>query len=139
MLAGRRWRTRLNERLKSIGQTDARRAALAEIAASPLGVVQCELCVRMGVEKPTIVRLVDALAASQWVERRTDGADRRRKLVMAKPAAQPMLDRAEVIVAQLQDEMFADIDPADLAICVRVLNDLAGRLDRDRSPRTGLG
>jgi MarR family transcriptional regulator for hemolysin len=134
MLAGRRWRARLNERLKSIGQTDARCAALAEIAAAPEGVVQRELSDRLGVEEPTVVRLVDALEASKWVERRTHGADRRAKLVQVMPAAQPMLDRAQVIVDQLQDEMFAEIDPDDLAVCVRVLNDLARKLGREAAP-----
>lgn len=130
LLAGRRWRTRLNERLKSIGQTDARCAALAEIAACPQGVVQRELSQRLGVEEPTVVRLVDALEAGGWVERRPHELDRRAKVVQVTAGAEPVLDAAQVIVGDLQEELFADFDPAELAICVRVLNELAARLDR---------
>jgi MarR family transcriptional regulator for hemolysin len=130
LLAGRRWRTRLNERLRSIGQTDARCAALAEIAGAPAGVVQRELSQRLGVEEPTVVRLVDALEAAGWVERRAHELDRRAKVLQLTPEAQPVLDQAETIVGELQDEMFADIDPAELATCVRVLNELVSRLDR---------
>lgn len=130
LLAARRWRTRLNERLKSIGQTDARCAALAEIAGCAEGVVQRELSQRLGVEEPTVVRLLDALEANAWVERRAHSLDRRAKVVQIRPEAQPVLDQAQVIVGDLQQEMFSDIDPADLAVCVRVLNQLTHKLDR---------
>jgi MarR family transcriptional regulator for hemolysin len=130
LLAGRRWRARLNERLKVIGQTDARCAALAEIAGSSTGVVQRELSQRLGVEEPTVVRLVDALEAHDWVERRTHSGDRRSKIVQIKPAATPVLDQAQEIVADLQQELFGDIDPSDLAACLRVLEELSRKLDR---------
>lgn len=130
LLAGRRWRARLNERLKVIGQTDARCAALAEIAGRREGIVQRELSERLGVEEPTIVRLVDALEAAQWVERRVHSADRRAKVVQAMPSAASLLSQAQEIVNGLQDEMFAEIAPADLAVCLRVIDQLANRLDR---------
>ena len=130
LLASRRWRTRLNERLKVVGQTDARCAALAEIAAVPQDVVQRELSQRLGVEEPTVVRLVDALETGGWVERRAHDLDRRAKVVRVTPDAQPVLDEAQTIVGQLQEEMFAGLDPAELATCVRVLNELAARLER---------
>ncbi len=130
LLAGRRWRARLNERLKKIGQTDARCAALAEIAGAPAGVVQRELSHRLGVEEPTVVRLLDALEAGAWVERRAHELDRRAKVVQITPEAQPVLDQAHVIVGELQAEMLGDVDPAELAICVKVLNELAAKLER---------
>jgi MarR family transcriptional regulator for hemolysin len=130
LLAGRRWRARLNERLKAIGQTDARCAALAEIAGAPQGVVQRELSQRLGVEEPTVVRLVDALEYGGWVERRAHDLDRRAKIVQITPDAEPLLDQAQVIVAELQAELFGGADPAELAICLKVLNDLAVKLER---------
>lgn len=130
LLAARRWRTRLNERLKTVGQTDARCAALAEVAACPEGVVQRDLSLRLGVEEPTVVRLLDALEASGWVERHPHQLDRRAKVVRITPDAEPVLDEAQAIVAALQQEMFADIDPADLATCLRVLSALTRKLDR---------
>lgn len=130
LLAARRWRTRLNERLKAIGQTDARCAALAEIAGCADGVVQRELSQRLGVEEPTVVRLLDALEAQGWVERRAHSLDRRAKVVQITAEAQPVLDQAQGIVTVLQAEMFAEIDCADLAVCLRVLNQLSRKLDR---------
>jgi MarR family transcriptional regulator for hemolysin len=131
LLTGRRWRTRLNERLKPIGQTDARCAALVEIAGSAGGVVQRQLSLRLGVEEPTVVRLVDALEAQNWVERRTHSADRRAKVVQIMPSATNVLNQAQEIVTGLQDEMFADINRDDLDVCLRVLDQLLTRLGQD--------
>jgi MarR family transcriptional regulator for hemolysin len=133
LLAGRRWRARLNERLKLIGQTDARCAALTEIAGCTEGVVQRELSQRLGVEEPTVVRLVDALEASAWVERQAHQHDRRAKLVRITPAAAPVLDKAQSIVSEMQAELFEDMNPSDLAICLRVLNELSAKLERNNS------
>jgi MarR family transcriptional regulator for hemolysin len=130
LLSGRRWRARLNERLKHMGQTDARCAALAEIAECSDGVVQRDLSSRLGVEEPTVVRLVDALEANGWVERHAHQLDRRAKVVRITRAAEPVLDKAQDVLARLQQEMFADIDPADLAVCLRVLTQIADKLDR---------
>lgn len=130
LLAARRWRTRLNDRLRAVGQTDARCAALAEVAQAPEGFVQRELARRLGVEEPTVVRLLDALETQGWVERRAHSIDRRAKLVQVTPAARPVLDQAQGIVAELQEEMFSDLDPTELATCLRVLGELARRLDR---------
>jgi MarR family transcriptional regulator for hemolysin len=130
LLAGRRWRARLNERLKDIGQTDARCAALAELAGCDDGLVQRILSNRLGIEEPTVVRLIDALEAGGWVERQTHRQDRRAKVVRLTPAAQPVLDQAQGIVADLQAEMFEDMDPSEVATCLRVLDRLARKLER---------
>ncbi|RAK59445.1 MarR family transcriptional regulator [Phenylobacterium hankyongense] len=130
ILVGRRWRTRLNERLKAIGQTDARCAALAEIARAPQGMPQRELSERLGVEEPTVVRLVDALEAQGWVERRARADDRRVKVLVIKPSAMPVLRQAKEIVTGLEQEMFAEMSADDLASCVMILRRLSGRLAR---------
>jgi MarR family transcriptional regulator for hemolysin len=132
LVAARRWRARMNERLKTIGQTEARCAALSEIAGAQGGLVQRELSARLGVEEPTVVRLVDALAAQDWVERTTHGADRRAKVLSVKPAAQPVMEKAQQIVDQMQHELLADIDPQDLDTLVRVLQRLSEKLDQMR-------
>jgi DNA-binding MarR family transcriptional regulator len=76
------------------------------------------------------VRLVDALEAQGWVERLVHGDDRRAKLVRSTPSAALALDQARVIVTKMQCELFAGMDPRDLAVCARVLDELSRRLDR---------
>lgn len=132
LIAARRWRSRMNERLKAIGQTEARCAALSEIAAAREGLVQRELSSRLGIEEPTVVRLVDALAAQDWVERTTHRDDRRAKVLTVKPAAEPVMAKAQAIVDQMQQELLADIDPADLDTMIRVLQQLTEKLNQMR-------
>jgi MarR family transcriptional regulator for hemolysin len=93
-------------------------------------VVQRELSQRLGVEEPTVVRLVDALEAQNCVERRAQAGDRRVKIVQVKPAAGPVVDQAKEIVAGLRKELFLDVNPADLQACLRVLQKLSARLER---------
>jgi MarR family transcriptional regulator for hemolysin len=93
-------------------------------------VVQRELSQRLGVEEPTVVRLLDALEAQGWVERRAHSLDRRAKVVRITAEAAPVLNQAQAIVGDLQEELFAEIDPSDLAVCLRVLNQLTRKLDR---------
>jgi len=128
MLVGRRWRARLNLRLRALGQTDARLAAMATIAEAADGLPQHRLAEELGVEAPTVVRLVDALETQGLVERRTGLADRRQKLVHLNPQAESLLTQASAIERGLQRSLFDDIDPGDLAACRRVLDMLASRL-----------
>ena len=130
LLAGRRWRTRLNERLKAIGQTDARFFALSEIATCREGVVQRELSHRLGVEEPTVVRLLDALQAAGWVERQVHLKDRRAKVVRATPAAKRVLTDGEAIVGELQHDLFDGVCAHDVAVCLQVLGVVSQRLGR---------
>jgi hypothetical protein len=50
--------------------------------------------------------------------------------VQIKPAATAVLNQAQSIVAELQDELFADADPRDLEACVRVLEGMSRKLCR---------
>src|ERR1700753_2183166 len=61
VLVSRLWRARFADRLKSQDQTDARWTALYMIADAPRGVTQPHLAERVGVQGPTLVRLLDAL------------------------------------------------------------------------------
>ena len=128
MLVGRRWRARLNLRLRGLGQTDARLAAMVSIAQAGDGLPQNRLAEELGVEAPTVVRLVDALETQGLVQRCAGVADRRQKLVRLNPEAEALLDQASAIERRLQQSLFDDIDPDDLAACRRVLDVLASRL-----------
>ena len=56
----RRWRTRLDERLKITGLTQARWSTLLHLARGERCMTQRELAERVGIEGPTMIRLLDA-------------------------------------------------------------------------------
>jgi MarR family transcriptional regulator for hemolysin len=106
--------------VKATSQTEARWSALYHLAAEPEGLIQSDLAERMGVQGPTLVRLLDALEAKGLVSRIEAPGDRRAKIVKLEPAGQDTVDEIDVIASRLRDEIFADVTDADLrtTLCV---------------------
>jgi MarR family transcriptional regulator for hemolysin len=130
-VAARSWRARLNERLKGLGQTDARLTALQALAAAPPGLTQWQLAASLGVEEPTLVRLLDALEAQGWVSREPHAHDRRSKVVRLTPEAAGPLRQWDDVLKELADA-FRGIPTPDLEASARVLETVVLRLDRSR-------
>jgi MarR family transcriptional regulator for hemolysin len=130
-LIARRYRTRLNERLKSIGQTQARWDALFWISTSGDGVTQSELAERMGIEGPTLVRMLNKLEQEGLVERRSTPHDRRAKTILMKPAADEALASIAKLIAPFRAEILQDIDSEELRACLSVFDRVMARLERD--------
>lgn len=126
----RRWRARLDERLRHTGLTQARWSALLHLARGGEGLTQRELAERIGVEGPTIGRLLDALEAQGLIERRPVTGDRRAHHIHLTAAAQPVLAEISSIAAALRQEILADIPADDLAACLALLRTIGDRLEK---------
>lgn len=125
----RRWRARLDERVKHTGLTQARWITLLELSRSG-PVSQRELAARIGIEGPTVVRLLDALEKKGLAERRSCEGDRRVNQIHLTQAAQPLLREITAISDGLRDEILADISADDLAAAHRVLSRIGDQLER---------
>lgn len=132
-LASRRLRARFTERLKSHDQTEARWSALYMLADAPSGLIQTELAERMGVEGPTLVRLLDALQAQGLISRRPSEHDRRAKVLVIEAAGRQLISEVDGVAAELRSEAFDGLSDADLRTTLRVLNLLALRLERNHA------
>jgi MarR family transcriptional regulator for hemolysin len=130
-LISRRYRTRLNERLKRIGQTQARWDALFWISISGEGVTQSELAERMGIEGPTLVRMLHKLEQEGLVERQSTPLDRRAKTIRLKGKAEEVLAGIAKLIAPFRREILQDIDPEELKVCVSVFDRVMARLERE--------
>jgi MarR family transcriptional regulator for hemolysin len=126
----RRWRTRLDERLKVTGLTQARWSTLLHLYRGGPCMTQRELAERAGIEGPTLVRLLDALEAQGLIERRPVEGDRRAKHIRLTDAAQPLLAQINGIAADLRREIFADLRAGDLRTGLAVLQSIGDRLER---------
>jgi MarR family transcriptional regulator for hemolysin len=126
----RRWRTRLDERLRHLGLTQARWQALFQLErGGPLP--QRQLAESLNIEGPTLVRLLDGLESQGLIERRPVKEDRRLRVVHLTPAASPLLAEINQIAGELRRELLAGLDEHALAMAVSVLSELSRRLDRD--------
>ncbi|MGZ6015093.1 MAG: MarR family winged helix-turn-helix transcriptional regulator [Phenylobacterium sp.] len=130
-LIARRYRTRLNEQLKAIGQTQARWEALFWISLSGEHVTQSELAERMGVEGPTLVRMLNKLEQEGLVERRSAKGDRRAKTLRLKGAAEQALADIARLSSPFRDDLLDGIPEEDLKVCLSVFDAMMARLERD--------
>lgn len=130
-LSSRRFRARFAERVKSSSQTEARWSALYQLALEPGGLIQSELAERMGIQGPTLVRLLDALESQGLVQRFSTPEDRRAKRVKILPDGQRMVGEVDTIAAQLRDDAFAGVSTDDLLVTLRVLDRLGVTLAPD--------
>jgi MarR family transcriptional regulator for hemolysin len=130
VVAARRWRTRLDERLKTLGLSEARWAALYWLWQTPEGLSQTALAERAGVESPTLVRTLDLLCEAGLVERRTSPRDRRAKLVGLTPAAMPLIEQLDAAADELRKEIMADLSPEEIQVTLGALRKLRARLDQ---------
>ncbi|HTN13421.1 MAG TPA: MarR family transcriptional regulator [Sphingomonadaceae bacterium] len=77
VLATRRWRSLMDDRLRPIEQSSARMEAMAAILNSPPLSPQVEIARRLRIEGPTLTRMLDSLERDGQVERLPDPNDRR--------------------------------------------------------------
>jgi len=104
------------------------RAALELLMTSgPL--TRAQLGAQTGLSKVTASQLLSRLEERGLVERRSDPADRRRKLVELTPAGQEAIGRVERILRE-PPEGFADLSPRELD----VLEDLVTRITARSAP-----
>ena len=127
-IVSRRWRTKLDERLKPLDMSIARWGALYWLGQAGDGVSQAALAEMAGVEPPTLVRVIDQLEAQGLVERRVNPADRRVNLLHLTPAAKPLVGEIEAEAERLRLEMLDGISYEDYQTAVSVIQKLRERL-----------
>ncbi|VXC61784.1 MarR family transcriptional regulator [Pseudomonas sp. 8Z] len=110
----RAWRSELDRRLVGLGLSQARWLVLLHLARFSEMPTQRELAQSVGVEGPTLARLLDSLEAQELVTRVAVPEDRRAKKIALQPKAQPLIEKIEAISTQLRQEVFAGIDEDDL-------------------------
>jgi MarR family transcriptional regulator for hemolysin len=124
----RLWRNRLDERLAPLGLTQAKWVILLHLSKAGGALGQKDLVDRVGVEAPTMVRVLDGLQRMGLIERRDCPGDRRSKSVHLTAAATPIIARIDAIARDLRAETLAGIDDASLGVCADVLAQIARNL-----------
>ncbi|MDF2997506.1 MAG: transcriptional regulator, MarR family [Xanthobacteraceae bacterium] len=119
--AGRQWRRIAEKELETLGVSEACAAPLLWIGRLGGGVRQVTLASYVGIEGPSLVRLLDQLAASDLIERRDDPTDRRAKTVWLTPDGEKLSAKIEALLVRVRDRVLADIDRDDLSAALRVL------------------
>ena len=127
----RAWRAELDRRLAELGLSQARWLVLLHLARDKQLPTQGELACSVGVENPTLARLLDALAAQQLIERQTDPDDRRVKKIALTPAAVNLIEKIEAIATQLRCEVFAGVSEQDIQQCQAIHARMLANLEKN--------
>ncbi|UJX42089.1 MarR family transcriptional regulator [Desulfovibrio sp. JY] len=131
--AARLMRTRLDERLSPLGLTQAKWLILFYLSNNGGVMPQKDIAECIGVEGPTVVRVLDGLERMGLITRRDQPADRRSKDVCLTGQAEAIRDEIGRIVAEFRRTLWDGVAEEDLAVCLRVMTRLLANLNA--SPR----
>jgi MarR family transcriptional regulator for hemolysin len=121
VLAARRWRRTSHGVLASYGVSEA--CAVPLLTANRLGaaVRQVTLAEHVGIEGPSLVRLLDQLCAAGLVRRDEDPEDKRAKTITLTDEGRAVTARMEERLVTLRARLLKGVSRADLETTLRVL------------------
>lgn len=122
------WRNKVNERLKPLGHSQATWVTLLNLSWFPDGLAQAELAERLGIEGPTLVRVLDRLERGGLVRRIADVHDRRCKVVTLTESAAPVLNQVKATIAELRADVMQDIPDEQIEAGLQLLSLVRERL-----------
>ena len=130
----RRLRQAVDAELRAYGLTEATWRPLVYVAQLGAGVRQKELAIALGIEGPSLVRLLDGLERRGLIERREDGTDRRARGIHLTSAGRALQRRVAKVSNDVQRRVLAAVAPADLAACDRAFALIERGLDEAGAP-----
>lgn len=118
---GRHWRRAVDQVLSAHGISEACAAPLLWIGRLGGGVRQVVLATYVGIEGPSLVRLLDQLEALGLVVRKDDPTDRRAKGLWLTAEGEELAARMENVLDELRGRILAGVDKVDIEAAIRVL------------------
>jgi len=113
----RAWRYEMNRALKPLGLNLSMRLVLLQLQRNPDGLMQADLARSLGIEGPTLVRLLDKLEQKGWIARIADADDRRRKYTVLTSEAAGQVRSIEQLSEALREKMMAGLSVEQLDQC----------------------
>lgn len=123
------YRREVNRALAAHGISDAKAMPVLHIARAGGGMRQGVLAEEVGVEGPSMVRILDQLCQTGLVERRDDPTDKRAKTLHLTAEGQALAKDVEDAVQVVRAQMLAGVDDADLAATLRTFAAFEAALD----------
>ncbi len=127
----RRWRNSINEELRKTGQSHARWTALMWIHLLGGKANHGELADRIGVEPPTLIRLLNRLESEGLVERFALGAAGRAKSVRLTPEGRRVLAELNNITDRVRAAFLEGVDLGKLEVCMSLFDDLLAQMSEE--------
>ncbi|WP_246246073.1 MarR family winged helix-turn-helix transcriptional regulator [Mesorhizobium zhangyense] len=128
LAVARLWRRAADQALDDCGLSHATAMPLLTLSRLGDNLRQGVIADQLGLEGPSLVRVVDLLLAEGLVTRAEDRADRRAKILTLTETGRARVEKIEKILARLRAELLADVGDDELDAMVGVLTRLEEKL-----------
>jgi len=135
----RAWRSKLDQRLKPLGLSQAKWRTLLHLSLAGEPITQAEIASRLEIEEPTLVTLLHRLERGGWVARKNSAHDRRCKTVHLGRRATRVISEITAAANKLRGELLADVSSAELRTCMRVLERVRDKAEEKSTNGRGNG
>ena len=125
------YRKKVSRSLSAYGISDAQAFPVLHIARFGGGMRQNILAEEIGMEGPSLVRLLDQLCTHGLVERRDDSIDRRAKTLHLTTAGEELAGLVEDALGKIRRRLLITVSDADLKATLRVLATLHAELEKE--------
>ncbi|WP_431202655.1 MarR family winged helix-turn-helix transcriptional regulator [Bradyrhizobium betae] len=131
------WRRESDQALSDHGLSYATAIPLLVLSRQGDNVRQGVLADELGIEGPSLVRLIDLLQAEGLVERREDPTDRRAKTLHLTRAGEAKVEETNRVLRGVRASLLKDIGADELAITFETLQRIERRAGRLQDGKTG--
>jgi len=122
VLAGRSWTSRIDNILRvETGQTRARWQVLFALAFADQPVTMTEICRRVRVQWPTMVRVIDGMVGDGLILRADNPGDGRSKLICLTARGTEVMQQIRPILDRERARILARLSADELKICTDLL------------------
>ena len=127
---GRIWRREADQALSDHGLSYATAIPLLLLSRQGENVRQGVLADELGIEGPSLVRLIDLLQAEGLVERREDSSDRRAKTLHVTATGEAKVEEINRVLRRVRASLLRDVGGEELAVTFATLQRIEQRADR---------
>lgn len=128
LLSGRQWKRLANATTDAHGVSEAKALPLVLIGRLGGEPRQNALAEAVGIEGPSLVRLLDQLEAAGLVMRKEDPTDRRAKVLSLTDTGRSVVARIEADLDRLRMAVFSKVSASDLEASLRVFRAIQDRV-----------
>ena len=121
------WRTELDRRLRPLGFSHSRWLLLMHLSRND-GCTHRELALSMGIEAPTLVKLVDHMEKAGLLKRCASETDRRVKHLRLSQEGKTVVENIRSYATDLRNEMLSGLSKTSIKTSLEVLNNIHGKL-----------
>lgn len=128
------YRKKVSRALTAFGISDSQSIPVLHIARHGDGMRQNRLAEELGMEGPSLVRMLHQLCTSGLVERRDDSSDKRAKNLHLTESGQALATEVEKALNQIRRRLLKSVTDEDLSAALRVLAVLDKEIDSMDAP-----